>query len=143
MRIILALLVLPIFFGCASNAFTVTLIRTGTVSGITERYAVNQDAVGTKSIALGTDSDAKRSTYAIDPQLMLRVRALAVDSFPLLSAITLHDTGEVTTGIEIDAHHSHVEIMWAKVDPPRNEPSVLDSFYQLMLRVEGRMTASE
>jgi hypothetical protein len=138
MRISIALLFLLVC-GCASNELTVTLVRTGEVSGITERYSVNQDALGTKSIALGPDSDAKRSSYPIDRQLALNVHKLVADSLASIAAIKLNDTGEVTTGLQIDSRNTHQEISWANVDPPKLATPVLDSLYHIMLRVEAEM----
>jgi hypothetical protein len=138
MRTTLVLLLLLVC-GCASNECTVTLIRTGEVSGITERYSVNQDALGTKIMALGTDSDAKRTTYSIDRQLALNVHTLVTDSLASLEAIQLNDTGEVTTGLQIDTHNSHQKIMWANVDPPKLATPIVDSLYHTMLRVEAEM----
>ncbi len=139
MKITLALL-LPLFFvGCSSDTCTVTLFRTGGVSGITERYAVDQSALGTKTIALGTDSDAKRSTYSIDRQLADNVHRLVTDSLASFAAITLNDTGEMTTGLQIDARTMHEKITWANIDPPKLGTPVLDSLYRLMLRVEAEM----
>jgi hypothetical protein len=138
MRITLPFLFLLVC-GCASNECTVTLIRTGEVSGITERYSVDQAALGTKIKALGTDSDAKRTTYSIDRQLAQNVRGLVTDSLTSLMAITLNDTGEVTTGLQIDTHNTHQKITWANVDPPKLPTPIIDSLYHQMLRVEAEM----
>jgi hypothetical protein len=144
MRNRLALIFLfPIFAGCASNEFTVTLFRTGAVSGITERYSVNQDGLGTKIIALSADSESKRSTYSIDHQLTLKVRTFVKDSLAFLVPIPMRDTGEMTTGLQIDEKNVHREIMWAKVDPPKLASSALDSLYHIMLRVEAEMTSPQ
>jgi hypothetical protein len=141
MRIPLAILVLLFFTGCASEMFTVTLVRTGEVSGITERYSVDQDGNGMKTIRLSTDSDSKPTTYSIDKQLTLRVQTLVTDSLASLTAINMNDTGEVTTGLQIDARNTHKSIMWANVDPAKPVPAVLDSLYRIMLRVEAQMIA--
>ena len=139
MKITLALLFLLVC-GCASNEVTVvTLVRTGEVSGITERYSVNQDALGTKTIALGTDSDAKRSTYSIDRQLARRVQRLVTDSLASLTAIKLNDTGEVTTGLQIDTRNVHQKIIWANIDPPTFATPAFDSLYRMLLQVEAEM----
>jgi len=140
MKITSTLLFLLFFVGCASSGeLTVTLFRSGGVSGITERYAVDQDAIGTKTIALGTDSEAKRSTYSIDRQLAQNVRRLVTDSLASLAAITMNDTGEVTTGLQIDAGTMHEKITWENVDPPKLATPVLDSLYRMMLHVEEEM----
>ncbi len=115
------------------------MFRTSEVSGVTERYSVNQNAIGTKSILLGADTAANRSTHLVDRQLILQVRNLVLDSLTSLSSILMRDSGVVTTGIQIDALHSHIAITWPKVDPPINAPPLLDSLYNLMLRVESKM----
>ncbi len=125
--------------GCASETFTVTLFRTKGVSGISERYSIDQDNHGIRSIALGDDSDAKRSSYTIDGQLTSRVHTLAVDSLVSLSAIKMRDTSELTTGLLIDARNAHVEISWANIDPPDSASPLLDSLYRTMLLVEAKM----
>ncbi len=145
MRILLALLFLLFIAGCASNTFTVTLFRTSDVSGITERYAVDQGALGTKTVTLGSDSSAvsKRTTYSIDRQLTQSVHGLVTDSLAPLLAIKMDDTGEVTTGLQIDAGNSHQKISWADVDPPKLGTPVLDSLYHIMLHVEAEMIPSQ
>ncbi len=139
MRISSALILLLFFSGCASNAFTVTLFRTARTTGVTERYAVNEDALGTKTIALPADSDSKPATFAIDPKLVANIHVLIMDSLASLAAIDLHDSSELTTGIDIDARNTHKEISWANVDPPKLTTPVLDSLYHIMLRVEAEM----
>jgi hypothetical protein len=141
MRILLALLFLLCIAGCASNTFTVSLIRTSEVSGITERYSVDQSALGTKTVTLGSDSSAvsNRTTHSIDRQLTQSVRGLVTDSIASLLAIKMSDTGEVTTGIQFDAGNNHQKITWADVDPPKLGTPVLDSLYHIMLHVEAEM----
>jgi hypothetical protein len=138
MRFYFALLFL-LLVGCASDKFSVTMFRTGGVSGISERYSINQDNRGVRSISLGDDSDAKRSNYTIDGQLTSRVHALVVDSLASLSAIKMRDTGELTTGLQIDARNVHMEISWANIDPPDSATPLLDSLYRTMLLVEAKM----
>jgi hypothetical protein len=138
MKITLALLFL-LFCGCSTEELTVTLFRTGEVSGITERYSVNQDALGTKTIALGTDSDAKRSTYSIDRQLARRVQRLVTDSSASLAAISINDTGGVTTGLQVDTRSIHQKITWVNIDPPQHVTPAFDSLYRMMLQVEAEM----
>jgi hypothetical protein len=145
MRILLALLFLLFIAGCASNTFTVTLFRTSEVSGITERYAVDQNAFGTKTVTLGSDSNAvsKRTTYSIDRQLTQSVRGLVTDSLSTFLAIKMSDTGEVTTGLQIDAGNNHEKITWADVDPPKLGTPVLDRLYHIMLHVEADMISPQ
>jgi hypothetical protein len=139
MRIPLALLLLLFFAGCASDTFTVTLVRTGGVSGITERYSVNQDGIGMKSVLLSMDSDSKPAMYSIDKQLAFRVHSLITGSLASFSAINMNDTGEMTTGLQIDARNTHKTITWLNVDPPKRVTPALDSLYRIMLRVEAEM----
>jgi hypothetical protein len=139
MRIPSALIFLLVFSGCASDAFTVTLFRTARATGVTERYAVNQDAIGTKTITLPADTDFIRSTYTIDPKLVAKIHVLITDSLASLAALELHDTGELTTGLHIDTRNTHKEISWANVDPPKLATPLLDSLYHIMLRAEAEM----
>ena len=144
MKIRLALLLLLVT-GCAPRQFTVTLFRTGGASSIDERYSVNQDGVGNKTVKvhLGTivpnDSESKQWTYSVDPKLLAEIRGLITDSLQALSKIASHDTGELTSGITIAAEKTQSEITWANVDPPKMAMPAFDSLYSIMLRVESNM----
>ena len=107
--------------------------------GITERYSVNRKALGTKTTHLASILDAKRSTYSIDGQLAQNVQRLVTDSVATLAAITMNDTGEETTGLQIDMRAMHEKITWANIDPPKLGTPVLDSLYRMMLHVEAEM----
>lgn len=132
-------LLLLLCCGCASEEFRVTLIRAGEVSGITERYTVNQNALGTKTVTLPSDSEPKPTTYTIDSKLVADLRGLLTDSLATIAALNVHDTGALTTGLQIDKRDIHKTITWVSVDPPELPTPVLDSLYHLMLHVESEM----
>ncbi|HET6401421.1 MAG TPA: hypothetical protein VFH95_08490 [Candidatus Kapabacteria bacterium] len=142
MRLTLAL-VLALFCGCASENFSVTLFRSNGASGISERYGVDQNGLGTKTVIALADSDSKRRTCAIDPALAAEVRRFVTDSLAPLSAIQLHDTSSAISGVQIVAGGEQREIAWANVDPPELSTPALDSLYHLMLRVETQMAIQE
>jgi hypothetical protein len=143
MKLYLALFLLPLLASCASEQFTVSLARTGAVSGIREQYSLDQDGIGTKTIGLTTDSESAHSNYHIDPSFTLRVRTLITDSIGSLKRVASQDTGEMTTSLQINTKNIHKEITWANVDPPEKASPAVDSLYHIMLHIEAEMIATK
>ena len=133
-----AFIFLFVLTGC-SSPFTVTLWRSGGVAE--ERYAVDQDGVGTKTVEMPIDSETIK-TYKIDKVLVSKIGTLLHDSTKSLLAVELNSRGnEMTSGITIDEKNVHHEMTWADVDPPILNTPVLDSLYHLMLVARQQMTS--
>ena len=139
MRLTVIILALCIA-GCASRHFTVVLFRNDSASNIEERYAVDQDAVGTKTVKTPVDSESTAKKYTIDKLLVTKIDGLLYDSTKSLLAIDRKDKGEMISGIAIDEKNTHREITWSNVDPPVLTPA-FDSLYHLMLLVEQQMVS--
>src|SRR5579883_3056278 len=95
----LTLLLVIAMYGCASHNFTVTLFRSGGLTGIKESYSVNSRGMGMKVIEMPGDTESRCWRLQVDRKIVSEMQALLRDSLESIAAIELHATGELTTAI--------------------------------------------
>lgn len=125
--------------GCATSDFTVTLFRTASSTGISERYSVDSKGNGTKTLVIPPDTSGIRTNHAIDPAIVEHLTHILHDSVTALNNLTHQGMGTVISGLDIETSDLKKELTWENIDPPKLSTGVVDSLYQLMLHAELEM----